>query len=84
VRGYSIVVGCVLLDEEGNEEGYRVQVIRSGGDTFFEVNCLVLAASCLLFHILYSLCFLDKCVIFKMSCPGTSLQKANRFSWIYL
>ena len=39
VRDDSIVVGCVRLNEESNEEGYLVQVIRSGGDTFFEVNC---------------------------------------------
>ena len=39
VRDDSIVVGCVRLDEEGNEVGYLVQVIRSGCDTFFEVNC---------------------------------------------
>ncbi|XP_037475722.1 nuclear pore complex protein NUP214-like [Triticum dicoccoides] len=36
VRDDSIVVGCVRLNEESNEEGYLVQVIRSGGDTFFE------------------------------------------------
>ncbi|KAG8079277.1 hypothetical protein GUJ93_ZPchr0007g3780 [Zizania palustris] len=36
VRDDSIVVGCVRLNEEGNEEGYLVQVIRSGGNTFFE------------------------------------------------
>ncbi|XP_024313585.1 nuclear pore complex protein NUP214 isoform X2 [Brachypodium distachyon] len=36
VRDDSIVVGCVQLNEEGNEENYVVQVIRSGGDTFFE------------------------------------------------
>ncbi|CAM0907578.1 unnamed protein product [Alopecurus aequalis] len=36
VRDDSIVVGCVRLDEEGNEVGYLVQVIRSGCDTFFE------------------------------------------------
>jgi nuclear pore complex protein Nup214 len=39
VRDDSIVVGCLRVDEEGNEVGYLVQVIRSGGDTFFEVNC---------------------------------------------
>ncbi|XP_020150868.1 uncharacterized protein [Aegilops tauschii subsp. strangulata] len=36
VRDDSIVVGCVRLNEESNEEAYLVQVIRSGGDTFFE------------------------------------------------
>nr|BAC79599.1 hypothetical protein [Oryza sativa Japonica Group]BAD30983.1 hypothetical protein [Oryza sativa Japonica Group] len=36
VRDDSIVVGSVRLNEEGNEEGYLVQVIRSGGNTFFE------------------------------------------------
>ncbi|XP_044964279.1 nuclear pore complex protein NUP214 isoform X1 [Hordeum vulgare subsp. vulgare] len=36
VRDDSIVVGCVRLNEESDEEGYLVQVIRSGGDTFFE------------------------------------------------
>uniref|UniRef100_A0ACD5YZT8 Uncharacterized protein n=1 Tax=Avena sativa TaxID=4498 RepID=A0ACD5YZT8_AVESA len=36
VRDDSIVVGCVRLEEVGTEEGYMVQVIRSGGDTFFE------------------------------------------------
>ncbi|KAM3372118.1 hypothetical protein ACQJBY_019153 [Aegilops geniculata] len=36
VRDDSIVVGCVRLNEESNEEGYLVKVIRSGGDTFFE------------------------------------------------
>ncbi|KAM0909288.1 hypothetical protein ACQ4PT_014907 [Festuca glaucescens] len=36
VRDDSIVIGCVRLDEEGNEVGYLVQVIRSGGNTFFE------------------------------------------------
>ncbi|XP_040382440.1 nuclear pore complex protein NUP214 [Oryza brachyantha] len=36
VRDDSIVVGCVKLNEEGNEEGYLVQVIRSSGNTFFE------------------------------------------------
>jgi nuclear pore complex protein Nup214 len=39
VRDDSIVIGCVRLDEEGNEVGYLIQVIRSGGKTFFEVNC---------------------------------------------
>ncbi|KAF0907579.1 hypothetical protein E2562_018386 [Oryza meyeriana var. granulata] len=36
VRDDSIVVGCVRLNEEGNEEGYLIQVIRSNGNTFFE------------------------------------------------
>uniref|UniRef100_A0A0E0I5U5 Nuclear pore complex protein NUP214 n=1 Tax=Oryza nivara TaxID=4536 RepID=A0A0E0I5U5_ORYNI len=36
VRDDSIVVGSVRLNEEGNEEGYLVQVIRSCGNTFFE------------------------------------------------
>lgn len=36
VRDDSIVVGCVQLNEEDNEEGYLVQVIRSGGNSFFE------------------------------------------------
>lgn len=38
VRDDSIVVGSVRLNEEGNEEGYLLQVIRSGGNTFFEVS----------------------------------------------
>lgn len=39
VRDDSIVVGCVQLNEEDNEEGYLVQVIRSGGNSFFQVSC---------------------------------------------
>lgn len=45
VRDDSIVVGSVRLNEEGNEEGYLVQVIRSGGNTFFEVS-LSFSSSC--------------------------------------
>ncbi|XP_062187110.1 nuclear pore complex protein NUP214 isoform X2 [Phragmites australis] len=36
VRDDSIVIGCVRLNEEDNEEGYLVQVIRSEENTFFE------------------------------------------------
>uniref|UniRef100_A0ACD5W6E6 Uncharacterized protein n=1 Tax=Avena sativa TaxID=4498 RepID=A0ACD5W6E6_AVESA len=38
VRDDSIVVGCTQLNKDGKGEGYLVQVIRSGKDTFFEVG----------------------------------------------
>jgi hypothetical protein len=38
VRGDSIVIGCVRLNEDHNEEGYLVQVIRTEESTFCEVS----------------------------------------------
>jgi len=37
VHGDSIVIGCVRLNEDDNEEGYLVQVIRTKESTFYEV-----------------------------------------------
>jgi tetrahydromethanopterin S-methyltransferase subunit E len=38
VHGDSIVIGCVRLNEDDNEEGYLVQVIRTEESTFCEVR----------------------------------------------
>lgn len=38
VHGDSIVIGCVRLNEDDNEEGYLVQVIRTEESTFCEVS----------------------------------------------
>lgn len=38
VCGDSIVIGCVRLNEDDNEEGYLVQVIRTEEGTFCEVR----------------------------------------------
>uniref|UniRef100_A0A453AKQ6 DUF6598 domain-containing protein n=1 Tax=Aegilops tauschii subsp. strangulata TaxID=200361 RepID=A0A453AKQ6_AEGTS len=46
VRDDSIVVGCVRLNEESNEEDYLVKVIRSGGDTFFESSSKPVVLRC--------------------------------------
>jgi len=47
IRDDSIVIGCVRLNEDDNEEGYLVQVIRSEENTFCEVNW---SSRCLLFY----------------------------------
>jgi len=38
VHGDSIVIGSVRLNEDDNEEGYLVQVIRTEESTFCEVS----------------------------------------------
>jgi hypothetical protein len=84
VRDDSIVIGCVRLDEEGNEVGYLIQVIRSGGNTFFEVNCSSYSGCISPFDSHFIIwCFFDKCVIFKMFFPRTCLQKADQFGNLF-
>ncbi|KAJ6798678.1 nuclear pore complex protein NUP214 [Iris pallida] len=39
VRDDSIIIGCLRVNEDGNEEGYLVQVITSGEHKFSEFSC---------------------------------------------
>jgi len=57
IRDDSIVIGCVRLNEDDNEEGYLVQVIRSEENTFCEVNW---SSRCLLFsHRIHITCYVS-------------------------
>lgn len=39
VRDDSLIIGCLRVNEDGNEEGYLVQVITSGEHKFSEFSC---------------------------------------------
>jgi nuclear pore complex protein Nup214 len=56
IRDDSIVIGCVRLNEDDNEEGYLVQVIRSEENTFCEVSW---SSTCFLFsHRIHITCYI--------------------------
>jgi vacuolar-type H+-ATPase subunit I/STV1 len=74
VRGDSIVIGCVRLNEDHNEEGYLVQVIRTEESTFCEVSWFSNAFFAVIGFILNALRYLAK-VPFSYIFLATCLYK---------